>query len=110
MRRLLIITVRLALWATINLLVALGLATSLFILFANACFSGFFIEARNLASHYLAAVTSAQAQFQHVTLGLGVLVWLLVCLMRIDSLVAVLRIIGLSPVPSTIPGDAHAHA
>lgn len=73
-------------WLFVNLLAALGLLLGLFILMANASWQRFFVEADNLARHYLAADAAAQADFARCVVIALCVISALLCLTRYPAL------------------------
>lgn len=78
--------VSVAVWVLLNAAIAAGIMAGLFILFANANFDAFFIEARHLAQHYLDAPAAARVDFERIVELTFVLVFTGICLMRLGAL------------------------
>lgn len=78
--------VSIAVWLLVNAAIAAGVMAVLFIMFANANFETFFVEARHLAQHYLDAPAVARMDFERIVEFTFVLVFTGVCLMRLGAL------------------------
>lgn len=78
--------VSLAVWLLVNAAITAGVMAVLFIMFANARFETFFVEARHLAQHYLDAPVAARMDFARIVEFTFVLVFTGICLMRLEAL------------------------
>jgi hypothetical protein len=78
--------VSVAVWVLVNAAIAAGVMAGLFIMFANANFDGFFIEARHLAQHYLDAPAAARMDFERIVEVAFALVFTAICFLRLETL------------------------
>lgn len=75
-------------WLAINCLAAAGLLLGLFVMMANVSVDQFFIEAANLANHYVAADSVRRSEFAEVLLYLFGGFVLFFCITRRAALMA----------------------
>lgn len=77
---------RVLLWLSVNILIALGLCVVGFAMMANLHWVGIFQELENLSRHYLAGSAALRAEFEQLLLAIIAVTFLIVAAARRHSI------------------------
>lgn len=85
------LALRLAGWLALNLLAACGMLASLVLAIGNFRFEGLMLQLANLATRYVAASAARQEQFNLVVAVAFGVAFLILCLLRCSSALAMIE-------------------